>query len=53
MAYLGLLAARVAVQPFGCLILLGKGPYRLEGGEAGRKFMFAAALETGRGGRKD
>ena len=32
MAYLGLLALRVAAQLFGCFVLLDAGPYRLEGG---------------------
>jgi hypothetical protein len=33
MAYLGLLALRVAAQAFGCFGLLDAAPYRLEGGE--------------------
>lgn len=31
-AYLSLLALRVAAQLFGCFVLLDAGPYRLEGG---------------------
>jgi serine/threonine protein kinase HipA of HipAB toxin-antitoxin module len=53
MAHLALLATRVAAESPRRFVLLDARPYRLEGGGVGRGFMFAAALETDRGGRKD
>jgi hypothetical protein len=44
MVYLGLLAL-VAAQPFGCLVLLDEGPYRLEGGEVRSEFILPLSLK--------
>ena len=53
MAYLGLLALKVAAQPFGCFVLLDAGPYRLEGGGVTSGFILPLGLETVEGGQKD
>jgi len=53
MADLAPLAPRVADGSLRRFVLLGVGPYRLEGGGVGREYIFAAALETDGGGRKD
>jgi hypothetical protein len=45
MAYLGVLAVRVAAQPSGCLILLDEGPYQLERGGVGDVFMLPLGLK--------
>jgi len=44
MAYLGLLALRVAAQTFGCFVLLDAGPYRLEGGGVTGGFILPLGL---------
>ena len=48
MAYLGLLALRVAAQLFGRFVLLDEGPYRLEGKGGRRVDLYAAGLMDGR-----
>jgi len=45
MAYLGPFAARLAAQPFGCLVLLDEGPYRLERGGVADEFMLPLGLK--------
>jgi hypothetical protein len=47
MAYLGLLALRVAAQLFGCFVLLYAGPYRLEGGGVRSGFILPLGLMDG------
>jgi hypothetical protein len=47
------LALKVAAESLRRFVLHDAGPYRLEGGGVRREFMFAAALETEGGGRKD
>jgi hypothetical protein len=51
MAYLGVLALRVAAQLFGCFVLLDAGPYRLEGGERTSGFILPLGLTDGGTGR--
>jgi len=43
MAYMGLLALRVAAQAFGCFVLLDVGPYRLEGERVTSRYIAAGA----------
>ncbi len=45
MAYLGLFIVRVIAQPFGCLVLLDKGPYRLERGGVRDEFILPLSLK--------
>jgi hypothetical protein len=45
MAYLGLLALRVAAQLFGYFVLLDAGPYRLEGGGATSGFILPLGVD--------
>lgn len=45
MAYLDLFAVIVAAQPFGGLVLLDEGPFRLERGGVGDVFMLPPSLK--------
>ena len=45
MAYLGLSTVKVAAQPFGCLVLLDEGLYRLERGLERDEFILHLVLK--------
>jgi hypothetical protein len=51
MAYLSLLALRVAAQLFGCFVLLNAKPYRLDKGGVTSRFILPPGL-IDEGGRK-